>query len=644
LLLPLNIILPFNTVTLQSGRLRWVVICLLLSLLIPRLVSALDLPFLGTADIKFEIKILTDNQLSLSDDQRQRLTSQLRSELERQREINLTLRETEDLGRKVRTEARILERKLRSLGYYQNNVNGVLTQVRAPSPKTSGRPDEDDNEFHKQEQKTDQKAIYTVNTGPVYLVDAVSIQLDAGIDTSRLPILPVKPGQPLRAEHVYLAIELLKNHIATNYCYYDINIDYRAAVSHTSHLASVTFKMKNSEQVKIGNVSIEGLETVDPEFLSRKLILKKGSCFKAAAVDKGRLELLRSNLLARVATRYSQPTRGVVDIVYEVQERHHRTVSAGVGYSTDEDFNVSTGWEHRNILGKSEKLNVDARVSKRTASLAGGLDFPDFFTDDLSLNLHGEGQLVDRNTYESKSVEAGAKLSYRFHPKLTFSVGSQVKYSDVKDGLSETEFYLISFPLQATWDTTNSLLDPTKGWVLFTEVSPYTDIVNANTEFIKFTLSGSAYHTFGSSKSSTVAIRFATGTISGETTPNIPADERFYVGGGGSVRGYPYQSLSRETLNENDELIRIGGSSFQELSAEIRFRVNDDWGFVAFTDGGYAFGESSPDLNEKLLWSAGFGVRYYTLLAPLRLDIAFPLDRRSSDDGYQIYINLGQAF
>jgi translocation and assembly module TamA len=65
---------------------------------------------------------------------------------------------------------------------------------------------------------------------------------------------------------------------------------------------------------------------------------------------------------------------------------------------------------------------------------------------------------------------------------------------------------------------------------------------------------------------------------------------------------------------------------------------------VLFVDGGNAYADPSPDFSD-LFWGAGVGVRYFTSFAPLRLDLAFPLDRREGlDDGLQVYVSLGQAF
>jgi translocation and assembly module TamA len=134
--------------------------------------------------------------------------------------------------------------------------------------------------------------------------------------------------------------------------------------------------------------------------------------------------------------------------------------------------------------------------------------------------------------------------------------------------------------------------------------------------------------------------RAALGSMSGVDTNSIPADIRFYAGGGGSIRGYAFQSVS--PLLDGDP---VGGRSLLEFSAEFRLRITQTLGLVAFLDGGSAFDSVYPDFDTSLRWGTGGGVRYFTPIGPLRVDVGVPLDRREGlDDAFQVYISLGQAF
>jgi translocation and assembly module TamA len=89
----------------------------------------------------------------------------------------------------------------------------------------------------------------------------------------------------------------------------------------------------------------------------------------------------------------------------------------------------------------------------------------------------------------------------------------------------------------------------------------------------------------------------------------------------------------------------IGGRSRAEVSAEVRVRVWREIGVVPFIAGGQVYESVYPDFSEPFQWAAGLGLRYHTVVGPLRLDVAFPINRREGiDDFFQLYISLGQAF
>jgi translocation and assembly module TamA len=137
-----------------------------------------------------------------------------------------------------------------------------------------------------------------------------------------------------------------------------------------------------------------------------------------------------------------------------------------------------------------------------------------------------------------------------------------------------------------------------------------------------------------------LAGRSAVGTLFGASRADVPANLRFYAGGGGSVRGFRFQKAG-ELNDENDP---IGGRSLFEASGEVRARVTDTIGVVAFVDAGTAFTSPYPDFDDQLRIGAGPGFRYFSRIGPVRLDLGFPVNRRDSDDAFQLYISIGQAF
>jgi translocation and assembly module TamA len=128
--------------------------------------------------------------------------------------------------------------------------------------------------------------------------------------------------------------------------------------------------------------------------------------------------------------------------------------------------------------------------------------------------------------------------------------------------------------------------------------------------------------------------------MGGAALDDIPANWRFYAGGGGSVRGYAYNSLG--PIGPFGAV--IGGRSLFQASAELRVRVTDTIGVVPFFDAGNAYGSNFPNFSAPLYKSVGIGLRYYTAIGPIRADVAFPLEKRTGTGPVAIYVSIGQAF
>ena len=121
--------------------------------------------------------------------------------------------------------------------------------------------------------------------------------------------------------------------------------------------------------------------------------------------------------------------------------------------------------------------------------------------------------------------------------------------------------------------------------------------------------------------------------------PAVPASRRFYSGGGGSVRGYAYQAVGPRFPDQSPE----GGLSLIESSVELRQKITGPIGVVAFFDAGVLGATQTFQLNAPSS-AVGVGARYDLGFAPLRADIAIPLNRRSGDAGFQVYLSIGQSF
>ena len=196
----------------------------------------------------------------------------------------------------------------------------------------------------------------------------------------------------------------------------------------------------------------------------------------------------------------------------------------------------------------------------------------------------------------------------------------------------------MALPLEYVRDTRDSKLNPTSGTRLALLVEPTYEI-NAGATFVKLRAEASAYRALDADKRFVVAGRVAAGSIYGADLASIPANRRFYAGGGGSVRGYGYQDIG--PVNAAGQ--PTGGRSVLEASGEVRIQVTETIGIVPFVDAGLVSASQSFAGSEFKL-GAGVGLRYGTPFGPLRIDVAVPLNKGPLDPDYGIYAGIGQAF
>lgn len=454
-------------------------------------------------------------------------------------------------------------------------------------------------------------------------------------------IVNLSKGDPMVAQQVLNSLAAIRRWVADEHCLRTIDVNYEAVVNHPNKTASLTFRLKPSPQVVFGKVSYVGHTSIEDSYLDGYLNFKEGECFKPRLLDSTRLSLLQTNLLANADPMAGEIVAGTVPVRFRLTERKQRSISGSVGYDADVKTKFSVGWEHRNMFGRGEQLSTELTYSSISQGLEATLTMPHFYSTQQRLTLTGNIAQETTDAYDVYIGEAGANLKRDLTDKFSVNGGVNLKFSRVKEFESPEDYALLSFPVSIDYSDRNDPLNPTRGWVTGLQVEPFVDLYQTSRRFTRSTIAASTYYTWDKLQiKPTFAVRMATGVIDGSVLADIPADERFFVGGGGSVRGYRYQSIGEVNSEGNP----AGGLSFSEVSFELRSRFTQSIGVTLFVDGGYAYPTKTPKIGEQFLWGAGIGLRYHTSFAPFRFDIATPLDKREGDSDIQLYIAIGQAF
>lgn len=437
-----------------------------------------------------------------------------------------------------------------------------------------------------------------------------------------------------------------------------------ATVNHATGSMDAVIHVRPGAVAPVGPIAVSGNSGV-PEHVVRSFIYARpGDAYSPEAMAAIRKSTLKIPAIGSVRVREAEQldANGQLPLDVAVTERPLRLIGASARYSSLDGPALRAYWEHRNFFGGAEHLRIEGEtfalpeadrsirnVDRSFLSRVGGrlkLSFmkPALYgtRNDLVIGMMGVRDRTGGDRYGGYGLElfeATAGIRHRFTDNFFVQGGLKYEVGRTTDALGTVHYNAIGVPLSVNYDSTDSLLDPTRGMRFIAQTTPYFSL-GGIPSFYENRAQLSAYHAFDEDARYILAGRLALGSVAGGSIGETPANHRFYAGGAGSVRGYRNQSLG--PLAPNGRL--IGGRSLFEASAEMRIKLTDTFGIVPFVDAGGAFESAYPDFRDKVRFAAGLGFRYYTAIGPIRFDIATPLNRRKGDKPVALYISIGQSF
>lgn len=418
---------------------------------------------------------------------------------------------------------------------------------------------------------------------------------------------------------------------------------------HATRTVDVTFALTPGERARLGPLTITGTERVDPDFVRARAAVPEGAVYSPRDPSDAEERLRDLDVFGSLGITLAESVdaQGRVPLTLIVRERKPHVLGASAAWSSLDGGSISGYWVHRNLFGGAERLRIEADVARLGASgIPDGLDYrlaarylkPSRADPFASYGADIAFAVDHPDAFEREAIDTDIHYIKEMSPSLTAQVGLGASVSRIEDAFGETERLVLSLPGSLSYDNRESTLDPKDGAVARVEARPSYDFESAQPA-LRLYGSYATYWALSEEASTLLAARIAGGTIIGASLDEIAADQRFYAGGGGSVRGYAYQAIGPQVGDKP-----LGGLSLVEGSLELRQRIDEVWGAVAFLDAGHVSRRSVPDFDADPRAALGLGVRYQTGVGPLRLDIALPLNKREGDDSFGFYIGIGQAF
>jgi translocation and assembly module TamA len=556
---------------------------------------------------------------------------------------------------RARAEVDRLKTVLESYGYYHSAVTITIEGLGLNSPGLA-------DALNALTKGQNARVAIAFHLGPLYHLRTVTVE--GTLPKSAEGAFSLKSGAPAVAADVLAAGSRLESVLQEQGYAFATVAPPIAYEDQTLPVLDVSFRVEVGARVTIGAIRLEGLERVHEKVVRRMLTVHSGQQYRASAIEAARRDLLSLGPFAAVSVQIGQAvdSSGGVPITFVLRERKRHAVTLNAAFSSDLGGSGGVTWSDRNVFGNAEQLNIAASVINFGGSDTTGVGYdtsakftiPDFGHRDQSLQIAVGAIKQYLPAYDQRAATSAVSVTRKLSSVWSATAGVATSNEQIIQEGNTYNYTLVALPLSVNYDSTHlasPLDDPLHGMRDSLSVTPTQSLGHPNASFIISQVKLTAYFDlhdfgFGDSGRRVLAVRALAGQAAGAGEYSLPPDQRFYGGGSGTIRGYPYQLVGPRFLVPNTNIatdIPIGGTAIAAGSLEFRQRIGANWGGAFFVDGGQV-SASLKLLPTDVRVGVGVGVRYYTPIGPIRLDVAVPTKRDSNDQAFQVYIGLGQAF
>ncbi|MDX3900244.1 MAG: BamA/TamA family outer membrane protein [Sphingobium sp.] len=533
------------------------------------------------------------------------------------------------INRRIKEDGDLLDRLLRAKGYYAARVRGSVAAPPAGS---------------------DRLAVgFDIVPGTLYLLQSVDLM---GLESTgdRQPALraafPVAVGDPVDADRILAAQGSLAAALGENGFPFAKVDEPEVRIDHEERKGDLDIVVTPGGFRSFGRIVMANEDLFSARHVQRIARFDPGDVYMASDVEDLRRALVATGLVSSVTlTPRDAGDGGHVDIAVDARPAPLRTIAGELGYGTGEGYRAEVSWQHRNLLPPEGAVTLRGVVGTQEQTASASYRRNNFMRRDNVLTGLVSVSNIRRDAYDARTITLAGGLERQtniiFQKKWVWRVGAELVASDEADSFSKIvggrrTFFIAALPLSLTYDGSDDLLNPSRGFRLGGRLSPELSFHNGTFGYARAQVDGSIYQPM--SDRVVMAARARFGTIVGSDVSAIAPSRRYYAGGGGSVRGYGYQAIGPRDSN-NDP---IGGKSLAEFSLEARVRFGN-FGVVPFVDAGNISTSFLPRFRDLRI-GAGVGARYYSSFGPIRVDVGTPVNPQPGDPRVAVYVSLGQAF
>ena len=433
------------------------------------------------------------------------------------------------------------------------------------------------------------------------------------------------------------------------YAYADINP--RVNEDTDNMVVDVTYEIQKKQEVYFENILISGNTLTRDKVIRRELKVFEKERFDGAALKRSIRNLYRLDYFEDIkvnSLKGSKDDQMVLKI--DVTEKPTGMFTFGAGFSSEENVFLAGSVSERNFLGRSQTLKLAAEFGASTTKFDLSYTEPWLFDIPLSATLLTYNQEKDYSEYDRNSLGGGLGVSYPIfdytRAYLSYAYDSSDVSnieSDADDTIKELEGTNVtnSISVAIGYDSRDKAFNPTEGSkhrISFEHAG-----LGGDVGFNKSILDTGWY--FPLFKGLIGFVHGKTGFVEKVGDDSLLPDyEKFYLGGINSMRGFDHRGIHLTNVNSENIETKIGGTSMLQFNFEIIVPISKELGLmgVVFYDAGNVY-DDHIDFGD-LRRSAGYGIRWYSPLAPIRIEYGTILDKREDEGSGRWEFTMGGAF
>lgn len=486
---------------------------------------------------------------------------------------------------------------------------------------------------------------YKIKEGKQYILNNVNIEIPEGLINSSELIeeMALEKGDVFDIDRLRRDVKRVENRVADlGYAYVRVMPDMQK--NSEKALVDVNLRVIPGDKVYINDVRISGNSRTIDRVIRRDVFLAPGDLYNRTDLSDSRGALKRSSYFQDVQIKEQRVSRDKVDLIVEVSEAATSSIGGGIGYGSSDGLLLNANLSDANIFGSGMKASVNVERSDKELSGSISLSNPRIFDSEYSV-----GGSIYRNDYDfydydelstGFNISVGKKLTRFWSASIGYTL-EQTEYSEPGEGIILPSDGLKSAIIPSVqFNNTDDFYLPRKGMDFRTSLE-YAGL-GGDRKFFKSVTKFSYFYGLRDSFKYDLILRYKTQfqyANGDDNNPDeFPINEKIYMGGLTTVRGYDSKSISPK----NSEGSLLGGTMMYVNTIEASFPLIDRLNMrgALFLDYGLT-GQDSLDIDRA---GTGLALEWVSPLGPISLIFAKPLLEESGDRTSTFEFTMGRQF